>query len=437
MKPRILVTGTSTFFATRLIHELGRRGAEITAADSLPLSPGKASKYTSRRLRLPRLTTDPGAYLAAIRHELLTHDYDLLLPTFEEGLLLAEYQDELRELTNVFLPPFETMMQLHHKPSLHELCQTISIPSPATVVAGSMDELDDAAEQVGYPLVLKIPTGNNSVGRTYCDDRESLHSNFARLKQLLEEQGGEPPFLQQKIDGELIYTLCFCDEGHKVGEVIYRTRQTFPHRGGTAAHRESIAHPEIARLTSKLCAETRWTGFLGLDFIVDDKTGIPYLIDANVRANPAMHLGFLAGIDWTQFLFDKLAGNRVRPMNATPGINSHTQLLYGACLFEALGTRAKSPVAWLRRLRDLAIPEWRIDSHDDLLGVGEFASFAVLLGHGLYCMLDSMVTGRQVGQVLLDNANYDSATATTFRNKLAIPVTLHTRPAAQKLRRAA
>ena len=31
--PRILVTGSSLFFSARLIHDLGRRGAVVTAAD--------------------------------------------------------------------------------------------------------------------------------------------------------------------------------------------------------------------------------------------------------------------------------------------------------------------------------------------------------------------------------------------------------------------
>lgn len=437
MKPRILVTGSSTFFAARLIHDLGRHGAEITAADSLPLSAGKASKYVRRRLRVPRLAANPGGYLAALKHELQIHSYDLLLPTFEESLLLAEYQDELRELTNLFLPDYDTMMRLHHKPTLHELCQELSIPSPATVVANSVDELDDAAAEVGYPLVLKIPTGNNSVGRTYCDDRDSLHASFSQLAKLQEDQGGEPPFLQQKIEGDLIYTLCFCDEGQKAGEVIYLTRRTFPNRGGTAAHRESISHPEIARLTSRLCAATNWTGFLGLDFIVEHGTGTPYLIDANVRANPAVHLGYLAGVDWTQFIFEKLAGDPVTPGFATPGINSHTQILYGACLFEALGNRTGGLNAWVQRIYELATPEWPVDSHDDLLGVGEYSSFAVLVAHGLYCMVNAKLTSRQIGQVLLDNVNYDSATAAAYRRLQSARPARFGRHAASPQKRAA
>ncbi|RPI76914.1 MAG: hypothetical protein EHM42_14355, partial [Planctomycetaceae bacterium] len=90
MPVRILVSGASTFFATRLIHDLGRKGVEVTAADSLRFSAGKSSRWVSRRLRVPVLGTDPGGYLDAILAELDRRPYDLLLPTFEESLLLSE-----------------------------------------------------------------------------------------------------------------------------------------------------------------------------------------------------------------------------------------------------------------------------------------------------------------------------------------------------------
>lgn len=227
--------------------------------------------------------------------------------------------------------------------------------------------------------------------------------------------------MQKKIDGELIFTLCFCNQGQKLGEVIYRTRRTFPLQGGTAAHRESIAHAEISRLTSRLCGANAWTGFLGLDFIVDRKTGIPYLIDANVRANPAIHLGYLSGINWSCFLLDMLAGKSPRPVPTTPGINSHTVLLDGGLLFETLATTSGGFKAWMKRVRDVLIPPWRVDSHDDLLSIGEYKAAATLIGHGLYCMGLAMLTGRQVGQLLLDNVNYDPVTAEAYR-QTRVPV---------------
>lgn len=432
MTRNILVTGSSTFFATRLIHELGRKGANVTAADSLFLSAGKMSNYTRRCVRLPMLATHPGKYLDAVLAELQAREYDLLLPTFEEGLLFAEYQDEIRQYTNLYLPPFETMMRLHHKPTLDQVCQQLSIPTPPTYVVENEHELQQLAEELEYPVVLKLPASNNSVGRTFCDNRESLRESFRRLVALQPKHGGELPFVQRKIDGDLVFTLCFCNRGQKLGEVVYQTRRTFPMQGGTAAHRESIEHAEISRYTSRLCAAASWTGFLGLDFIIDRKTKIPYLIDANVRANPAIHLGFLSGIDWSGFLLDLLAGKSPKPAVTRTGINSQTLLLNGGCLVECLGNFSGGPRAWAHRIYKLFRPDWQVDSRDDLFGVGEYTSLLTLGVHAVISQAKSFLTGRQVGQLLLDDVNYDGATVAALRRERVA-----TTPVTQRLSKAA
>ena len=64
---RVLVTGSSTFFGARLLQELGREGNRVTAADSLYLSSGKASRFAERRLLVPRLGSDPEGYFRSVK----------------------------------------------------------------------------------------------------------------------------------------------------------------------------------------------------------------------------------------------------------------------------------------------------------------------------------------------------------------------------------
>src|SRR5579863_349334 len=158
---RALVTGTSTFFAPLLIRGLGLRRVEVTAADSRWISMGKGSHYAARRLCLPVLATAPGAYLKSVVQELKAVGYDFLLPTFEESLLFAEFRDELEPFTQLFLPSFETMWQVHDKPSLYWLCQELRIPAPPTVVPHSPDRLEQDTASLHFPVVVKLPAANN------------------------------------------------------------------------------------------------------------------------------------------------------------------------------------------------------------------------------------------------------------------------------------
>lgn len=412
---RILVTGANTFFATRLIHDLGRRGVEVTAADAHWISAGRASKHAARGLRLPRLGTNPGGYLRAILEELESRSYDLLLPTFEETLLFAEYQNEVRQRTRLFVPPFETMRCLHHKPSLDLFCREHGIPSPRTFVCRSIDELTARRDDLPFPAVLKLPTGNNSVGRAYCDDWATLESRFRRLANRQSRAGAEAPFVQQKIDGDLVFTLCFCREGRKLAEIIYRTKRTYPQDGGTAAHRESIEHPAVSQMTGRLVAATRWTGFLGLDFIVERKTGVPYLIDANTRANPAIHLGFLSGIDWSQMLFDLIDGKTPPQQTARPGVNTHTLLMDFGWLCDGLFPSVAPIWRFPQRCYRFLFPGWHVDSRDDLIPLGEVGPVAVITLQMILGFYISLFTRRQISEVMLDDANYNPEAAAQFR----------------------
>lgn len=417
---RVLVTGTSTFFTPRLIQGFVARGVSVTAADDHWWSIGKAIPGT-RWLRTPSLSRDPAGYLAALIRELKTNMYDLLLPTFEESLLLAEFRDEIESLTNLMLPPFEVMWQLHHKPSLYNLCCDLEIPAPPTITRPNPIDLEQQLSALKFPVVLKLPTCNNSIGREYCDTLPELVERFQTIYAQETRRHADPPFVQQKIDGEAIYTLMLCHEGRKLGEVIYRPLRTFPENGGTSSHRESIQHPRIAELTERLAAATRWSGFIGFDFIVDRNDGVPYLIDANPRANPAVHLGYLGGVDWTGMLTDMLSGQHPTPAMARPGVRNCTPLLDTLWVLEGLRPREKWAQTLYQRIRQVLKPDWKLDSSHDFAGRSEWLCHIAIGWQGFSAIGKSLLTGQALGQSFLNGANYDPLTVRKLRQVAELP----------------
>jgi predicted ATP-grasp superfamily ATP-dependent carboligase len=412
---RILITGASTLIAPPLIRGFGRRGFEVTAADSAWFSLGKAARHTTRRLRVPVLSRDPKGFLEAILDEVSARRYDLVLPAFEESLLLAEYRREFEHFTRMFLPPFETIWEVHNKPSLYRLSQKLEIPAPPTVIPESRVGLERQVSALQFPVVVKLPTANNCVGRSFCHDFHDLNERYGALYEYERARGAAPPFIQQKIDGDLIYTLMLCDRGRKLGEVIYRPLRTYPEKGGTSAHRESITHPEIATLTAKLAMATEWSGFLGMDFIVGRSDGIPYLIDANPRPTPGVHLGYLAGVDWTGILVDLLEGRDRKPVLARPGVRTRSVMLDVAWLLE--GCRPQKQ--WLSRVRQrfakFRRPDWNLDDRREFLRNGEWGCAVAQTFLGIGGAMTALLTGRGIGQTILDDVNYDAVAAKRLR----------------------
>jgi len=412
---RALVTGTSTFFAPLLIRGLGLQGVDVTAADSRWISMGKWSRYAARRRWLPVLSREPAEYMNAVVRELQRVRYDFLLPTFEESLLFAEYRAELEPFTQLFLPPFETMWQVHHKPSLYRLCRDLRIPAPPTVLPENPTRLCQKTAELRFPVVVKLPAANNCVGRSFCENLPELIVRYSELHEQETRRGSAAPFVQQKVIGDPIYTLMFCHEGRKLGEVIYRPLRTYPERGGTSAHRESIEHPRIAALTERLALATGWSGFLGLDFIVDGSDETPFLIDANPRANPGVQLGFLAGVDWTGILIDLVQGRHREPVSALPGIRTRSFLLDTGWLFEGCAPQKNWIANAWRRIAKYRKPDWQLTVPNEFLVNGEWGCALAMWCQGLAGAVKSLVTDRTIGETMLDDVNYDAVSAQRLR----------------------
>lgn len=406
----VLLTGTTTFLSLYLLKDFGNRGARITAADSLRLSAGKASRFTSRTVRLPFLGRDPGGYLAGLLAELRSRPYDLLLPTFEETILLAEHQAEILPHTQAFLPPFDAAISLHIKPRLYDYCRRWGIRCPETVYTGDTDSLDVEVRRLRYPLIIKPAAGNNSAGNRTCRNPSEVRSGFRDLL----AADALPPLVQEKIDGELVCTLMFCHGGRKYGEVIYRNLRSLPEGGGTSVIRESIDHPQIAAITHHLAADTNWTGFLGFDFIIERETNTPYLIDANPRTNPGLSLGYLAGVDWTQIILDLFSGCEPVPVQGRPGLRARSSFMNIAWLLDGFRFGRGFFRRSSDRLRRFLRPEWPIDRRPRPRDLG---STLMMTFHGIRSQVKCWITGRSVSREILADANYDPLTAARFAGR--------------------
>jgi predicted ATP-grasp superfamily ATP-dependent carboligase len=404
----LLATGTSSFFAARLLQGFGELGVSATAADSSFWSGAKSLPNVTRRLQVPSPNRETERYLDLIEDELNRRDYDLLLPTFEEGLLFAQHADVLRRRVKLLLPPFETMWQLHHKPSLHQFCTRQGLPSPNTSTPQTAAELAPLLGQLRYPVVLKPPAGNNSVGRVFCNTADDLAREFQQHAAASSSVLVDPPMVQEKIIGQPIYTLMLCDAGRKVAEVIYRPLRTFPDDGGTSVIRESIAHPDIAEITETIARETNWTGFLGFDFLVDGVTKTPYVIDANPRPNPAVQLGFCAGINWSALLIEMAQGQRPARVMPRLGVRVRSALLDWAWLLHGI----KPGQNWIsksrQRLHEFFSPSWSLDANGDIsTGFGSRPCATATILHGILRSVRAAVTGRSLGETMVEDLCYE------------------------------
>ena len=87
------------------------------------------------------------------------------------------------------------------------------------------------------------------------------------------------------------------------GHVVYRQLRDYPFSGGQATLRVSVDHPEAVAHFERLLRELRWHGVCQADFLVDEKTGTPYLIDINPRFWGSLAQAIASGVDFPYLLY--------------------------------------------------------------------------------------------------------------------------------------
>ncbi|MEZ5824622.1 MAG: RimK family protein [Geminicoccaceae bacterium] len=183
------------------------------------------------------------------------HTYRFALRAEQEGMPVIDDPASIRKCTN--------------KVYLAELLAANRIGTPSTRIIASMKDLPRIEEEIGYPVVLKIPDGSFSRGVKKADDRAALH---ALTKAMLEESD---LILAQ----EFMYTEYDWRVGVLDGEPLFVTQYRMARR-----HWQIVHHREGRKLVEG--------GFSTVP-IADVPTDV---IEAGVRSARLVGQGFY-GVD--------------------------------------------------------------------------------------------------------------------------------------------
>jgi hypothetical protein len=86
-----------------------------------------------------------------------------------------------------------------------------------------------------------------------------------------------------------------------------------------------IDHPEMMRCGERIASRLRLSGFLGLDFVIEEGTGASYLIEMNPRCTSLCHLRLGKGRDMMGALYSQLSG---KPTRVTPCVTHNDMIAY-------------------------------------------------------------------------------------------------------------
>ncbi len=309
---RILVTDADQRASLAIVRSFGRAGHVVFTCSGSAGSIAGASRYVSEEYVIAHALSDPDAYVSDIAAIVSAQKIDVLIPVTEASLLALL---PARDRFDGVLIPFadtETFRHISDKAAVLNAALGVGIAIPAQHTIQSADDARtfDVAG-VCFPVVVKPA---RSVAGAAGERLKLSVQHAASEHELLHILGVTDPrayplLIQQRIVGPGVGVFLLMWNGECVASFSHRRIREKPPSGGVSVYRESLAMDDVLLGRSiALLRDFDWDGVAMIEYKVDEKTGVPYLMEINGRFWGSLQLAVDAGVDFPVLLVDAADG---------------------------------------------------------------------------------------------------------------------------------
>lgn len=311
---RVLVTDAGRGSAIAFIRSLGRRGAEVIAADEDPRSPGFVSRWTAGCVLYPSPLRAPEEMVQTLLDAASRLAVDVVVPVTDEVILpLAAARRRFEGVARLALPEPEALARAADKVATLELARELGIPVPKTLVVRTGEEAAAAARELAWPIVVKPQVSKRYRGG---EGIEAFHVRYAdtpdRLRAAVAELEGRcAALLQAYVEGAGVGVELLACDGESLAAFQHRRLHEVPVSGGASALRESVPlDPLLLEYSTRLMRALRWHGLAMVEFKLGPKG--PALMEVNGRVWGSLPLAVKSGVDFPALLLDVLLSGSAR-----------------------------------------------------------------------------------------------------------------------------
>lgn len=174
---------------------LSEHGATVLGIANGPAHelPEMARRHLSDYLQVAELFSHPQAAISQIRRWLGTRTLDRVCCLWEPGVEVAA---QIREALGVPGQSYEQALRFRNKDLMKQALAEAGVRVPHHGVATNAKEVWAAAEQVGYPLIIKPIAGAGSQDTYRCDNAKQVEAAISQLGHI------DTVDVEEFIDGE-------------------------------------------------------------------------------------------------------------------------------------------------------------------------------------------------------------------------------------------
>lgn len=313
---RILVTDghyKHTLGAVRLLAGAGHH-AIVTAPRRMAMA--GVSRSTAHRLVGPA-SADP-AFLGHLDGAVRRHAPEMILPVGAAACgLLARHRDRWPGVA-IVLPDAATMDRALDKRTMLALAGRLGIPVPRTAEPHDDGDLARAADEVGFPLVIKAPLEGRT-GVAYVERPGELAAAVATYRERYGLPAGTMPLLQQRIVGPGFGVFATYQDGACRRIMAHRRVREFPVSGGESTCCELVGDERLLAAGRAMLDALAWHGVAMVEFKRHEADGRDYLMEVNPKLWGSLDLALAAGAAFPLDLVRMASGERLPELPAPDG----------------------------------------------------------------------------------------------------------------------
>jgi D-aspartate ligase len=302
-----------------LIRSFGRLGVPVTSIAEDRFAPVALSRYLKRRVDwIPDAFTHPDE----IRSGLIEIGKQmgakpLIVCTDDEAaIFVAEEADHLREFFTLADIRPELPRLVASKHGLQGLCLRYDVPTPRTTFPSTLDELEKVLAESHLPVVVKNVDAWERKTRPTVMVSTVVHDSDELMQRAA---GWEEPFgclVQEYLPPE--HSEDWIVQGYCGAEtqlaITARKLWAWPPFTGQTAYAQLQDNPDLSKRAIAFCEQIGYRGIFDLDFRVDYRDGVAYLLDFNPRIGAPFSLFQTdAGVDVARAMHLDLSGRAIPP----------------------------------------------------------------------------------------------------------------------------
>jgi len=302
-----------------ITRSLGKKGFRVTIGAETKSSLSSNSCFCADSFKYPSPHENPEGFFRAVLDKSRELRPDFLIPVTDVTIgEVLRRKGEFEESIRIPYDELEKYSLVSNKEWVVSQCRKLGLPVPRSVLSTEFPDrkaILDAAEKLGYPLVVKpgfsrirAETGWLNTRVQYARDEKELD---AALKDPL---FSKIPFaLQERIRGRGVGIFLLMKDGEVLASFAHRRLREKPPSGGVSVLCESIEPPADAlSAATRLLASVRWNGIAMVEFKEDDRENVLNVLEVNARFWGSLDLAISSGVNFPYLLLAMRKGEDTR-----------------------------------------------------------------------------------------------------------------------------